>query len=189
MSDATMSLGLLQSGYALVLPLALFGVFLLFYIPAMMVTDAKPMAVGQAIVCYIMKTLGILLMTTSILPLLYSLMNNTVPQDKSLYSLLLVFVVGLGILVHFSSVSQKVDEPSVVVIRSIFSHGFEVLGMILAVFSGLTLMLQFLLTESFQDWQMPATMLVVGLMFSLLFSLHISERKKGHAKRMVKKTK
>ncbi len=134
-----------------------------------------------------MKTLGILLMGTSLLPLTYNLMNSTVPEVTTVYALLLVFLAGLGILVHYSRVTQHIDEPSVMVVRAIFSHGFELLGGLMAVFAALSLMLMFILTKRFDAWQMPAAMLLLGVFLMLMFSVHISDRKKKHASRMGKK--
>jgi hypothetical protein len=185
--DTSLSLNFFQSGYVVAVPLAVFLLFILLYIPSMMVPDAKPTAVGQAITCYLMKTLGLLLMATSVFPLTYSLMAKSLPAESTVYSLLLVFVVGVGIITHFSRVCQHIDEASVVVVRSIFSHGFEMLGAVMVVFSALSLMLMFLLTGGFDAWEMPATVFLLGLLLMLMFSIHIGEKRRHAAKAVRRK--
>ncbi len=184
--DTSFALDIFQSGQLLWLPLALFLAFIVLYIPSLMVAEAKPMAVGQAIFCYFMKTVGILLMAASIVPLAYNLMSNTVPDITTLYSLVLFLVVGLGIVVHFSRVAYELDEASVVVVRSVFCHCFEAIGALLAIFSGLSLMMMFLVNHVLLDWQMPATLFLLGLLTMLLFSMHLSHKQRTHGTRMAK---
>ena len=92
------------------------------------------------------------------------------------YGLVVTAVFGIGTLVHFSRNVEELDEASVVVVRAIFSHGFEVIGAMVAVLSALSLLLTALLTESFSGWEMPATALIVGTLTALLFSVHIGEK-------------
>lgn len=187
--NASLSLNMFQSGYTLVLPLVIFLSFVLLYIPAMLVPDAKPMAVGQAIACYFMKSVGILLMGISLLPLVYNLMGQTIPEEKTLYAFLAIFVIGLGLLVYFAQLAADIDEASVVVVRSIFTHGFEILSTIVAFFSGASLLLMFILTERFVNWEMPAAMLLLSVLTMLLFSVHITDKKRKHSARMAKARK
>lgn len=174
--NSTFTFGLFQASYIMTIPVIVFLTFVLLYIPSMMVSGAKPDAVGKGIACYLMKAFGILLMAISMLPLLYNLVSDTLPPMSTVSGLLMVFVFGMGIVVHYSNISHTIEESSVVVVRTVFTHGFEVLGALIALLSMLSLLLTFMLTQTVDGWQMPATSLLFGLMIMLMFSVHISSR-------------
>ncbi len=179
----TFTFGLFQPSYILTIPVVVFAAFALLYIPSMMVTGAKPDAVGKAIACYLMKTFGVLLMVVSMLPLLYDIISSTVPPMPTVSGLLLVFLFGVGIVIHYNNVVHTVDEASSMVVRTVFAHGFEVLGAVIALLSALSLLLTFMLTQTVEGWQMPATSLTFGLLITLMFSVHISERTRRSKKK------
>ncbi|HRH94241.1 MAG TPA: hypothetical protein PKV72_06965 [Candidatus Peribacteria bacterium] len=165
-----------QPSYIVTVPAIVFVAFALLYIPSMMVSGSKPDLVGKAIACYLMKTFGMLLMAVSMLPLLYNIISNTLPPMSTVSGLLMVFLFGVGIVVHYSTSVDMIDESSVVVVRTVFAHGFEVLGAIIALLSVLSLLLTFMLTQTVDGWEMPATSLVFGLLITLMFSVHINTK-------------
>lgn len=174
--NPTFSFGLFQPSVMVTVPVIIFLSLALLYIPSMMVTGAKPELIGKAIACYLMKTFGMLLMTLSMLPLLYNIISNTLPPMSTVSALLLVFLFGAGTVVHFNRVVHELDDASVVVVRSVFAHGFEVIGAIVALLSALSILLTFLITQTVEGWEMSATALLFGLLLSLMFSVHINER-------------
>jgi hypothetical protein len=182
---STFTFGLFQPSYIMTVPAVVFVAFALLYIPSMMVTGAKPDLVGKAIACYLMKTFGALLITLSMLPLLYNLISDTLPPMSTVSGLLMVFLFGVGIVIHYSNVTSTIEENSMVVTRTVFAHGFEVLGALIALLSVLSLLLTFILTQTVDGWQMPATSLTFGLLITLIFSVHISA--KNPARRSKKK--
>lgn len=168
-----------QPTYMVIVALLMFLVFVLVFIPSMMVPSAKPEAVGKAIACYLMKTFGLVLMAIGFLPLLYTVISKNMLDMSAVSGLLLIFLIGFGLLLHYSIVAHAIDDSSTVVMRAIFSHGFEVLGAMIAVFSALSLMLSFLQKQAMDGWQIPATMLLFGLLTMLMFSVHISNKNGG----------
>lgn len=170
------SFGLFQPSVVVLVPVIIFLALGLLYIPSMMVPGAKPDAVGKAIACYLMKTFGILLMTLSMLPLVYNIVSNTMPPMPTISALVLVFLFGAGTVLYYNIVVHQVDDASVIVVRTVFAHGFEVIGAIIALLSALSILLTFMITQTVDGWEMPATALLFGLLLSMMFSVHISER-------------
>ena len=158
---------------------ALFVVVLLFvllFIPSLLVTGAKPQGVARAISCYMWKTAGLVIMAMSVIQLAFDVVNEQLPDAPLLSALILLFAVGVGTMVQASRMVKSVDEASVVVVRLIFSHTCEVVGGLIALVSGLSIALSVLLTNQLVDWQMPATTLLLGLTTMLAASIHIKHK-------------
>lgn len=153
--------------------------FVLLFIPSLLVPGAKPQAVARAISCYLWKTVGLIIMAMSIVQLAYNLVNGRLPDSPLLSALILLFVVGVGTMVQASRMVKSVDEASVMVVRLVFSHTCEVVGGIIALVSALSISLTVLLTNGLTDWQMSATMLLLGVTTMLAASLHIKHKNGG----------
>lgn len=179
----TFTFGLFQPSFIVIVPAIVFVSLALLYIPSMAVTGAKADSVGKAIACYLMKTFGMILIVVSMLPLLYDSMSGTVPPMPTVSALLLVFLFGAGTVLHYNRVVHELDDSSTIVVRTVFAHGFEVLGAMVALLSVLSLLLNFMLTQTVDGWQLPATTLTFGLLVSLVFSVHISERNRRARKK------
>lgn len=162
--------------------------YVALFIPSMMVPGARPEGVAKAISCYLWKTFGIILLSMSVVQLMISIVGGTLPTFPLLSGLVLLLVTGIGVMVHASNILAKVDHASVMVPRLIFSHTVEIVGGLIAFVSGLSLMLGFLMTEQVDGWQLPVTMLLLGITMMFAASLHISEKNR-HAARAAKKRK
>ncbi len=156
------------------------------FIPSMMVPGAKPEGIAKAISCYLWKSFGLVLLSMSVVQIAISIVGGTLPQFPLLSALILLFVTGIGIMVHCSRLLARIDHASLSVPRLVFSHTVEIIGGVIAFVSTLSLMLGFLITESVQEWQMPATMAMLGITMMLSASLHISEKNR-HAAKAAKK--
>lgn len=172
-------MGLFQSTASLYIPLFIVFTFVLMFIPSMMVTGAKADGVARAIGCYMLKTLGLILIALSAVQLGFGLVAMQMPDSPTLSALILVFVLGLGLMVHQSRVlKEQVDEASMAVSRLVFSHSCEVIGTIIVVVSGLSIALTFILSQQLVNWEMPATMILLGIVLMFSSSAHISHRNK-----------
>ena len=165
--------------YALVIVII---AYIALFIPSMMVPGAKPEGVAKAISGYLWKSFGLLLLGMSVVQATMSVINNSLPEWPLLSALILLLISGIGIMVHASRVVATVDSASSVVPRLIFSHTLEVIGGLIAFVSALSLMLGFLITERVEGWQMPVTMILLGVTMMLSASLHISAKNRRGAK-------
>lgn len=162
--------------------------FVSLFIPSMMVTGSKPEGIAKAISCYLWKTFGLILLGMSVVQLTISMIGDTLPEFPLLSALILLLVTGIGIMVHSSRILANVDHASVMVPRLVFTHTIEIIGGLIAFVSALSLMLGFLITERVDGWQMPVTMILLGLTMMFSASLHISAKNR-HASKAAKKRK
>jgi hypothetical protein len=153
----------------------------LLFIPSLLVTGAKPEGVAKAIGGYLWKSIGLFLLAISSIQLMYSVVMTQLPNPELLSALLFLMVVGIGIMIHASRIIAEVDHASSAVPRLVFSHTCEFVGGTVALVSGLSLGISLLLTMEAPDWQMPATMILLGCILMLSSSLHISHKNKRAA--------
>lgn len=166
-----------QPLYLVILPLGIFAVFIALFIPSMMAsTNPKPEAISRAISCYILKSVGIGMIAFSAFPVLYMLLINELLPVQSLLPLAFLFLIGAGTVVQSNILVQGVDDVSVAVPRAIFHHSFEVLGAIVALASGLAIVVVPLMTLDISGWEIPASTLILSLILMLSFSLHTTPR-------------
>lgn len=156
--------------------------YVALFIPSMMVTGAKPEGIAKAISCYLWKTFGLVLLSMSVVQITISVVGDALPEFPLLSALILLLVTGIGIMVHASRVLTEVDHASAMVPRLVFSHTVEVVGGLIAFVAALSFMLSFLITESADGWQMPVTMMLLGITMMLSASLHISAKNRRAAK-------
>jgi len=152
--------------------------YIALFIPSMMVTGAKPEGVAKAITCYLWKTFGLILLSMSVVQLTISFIGDPLPILSLLPPLTLLLAAGIGIMVHASRILSSVDRASSTVPMLIFSHTIEIVGGLITVVSALSLMLSFLMTERIDGWQLPATMMLLGVTMTLSASLHLSAKNK-----------
>lgn len=163
----------LQSTTLLFASVILVIIFTLLLIPSLLVPGAKPEAAAKAIGCYVLKTIGLLLLASSVIQLMYGLVSLQLPDPGTLSLLVLLLVVGLGIMVHQSRIVATIDEASVSVVRLVFCHTCEMIGKLITLGTGLWLMINLLLLQQVADGAMAGTLLLLGLLLMLLSSVHI----------------
>lgn len=165
--------------YLIALPVGVFFVFTLLFIASMNMNNTpKPEAIAKAISCYLMKTLGLILMAMGLLPIVYNLLLSSLLPMSSMSVLILLFVVGLGLMIHYNMHLATIDEASVAVPRAIFHYGCEVIGAVTAVTSATSMLAGFLVMESLRGWEISATVLILSLLLMISFSLHRGPRRK-----------
>lgn len=175
----------LQPAALLFAPVMLVVTFTLLLIPSLLVPGAKPEAAAKAIGCYILKTIGLLLLASSVIQLMYGLITLQLP-DPGTPLLVLLLVVGLGIMVHQSRIVATIDEASVSVVRLVFCHTCEMIGKLITLGTGLWLMTNLLFLQRVADGAMAGTLLLLGLLLMLLSSVHI-RIKNGHRNKVKRK--
>ncbi len=168
--------------------LAILITYVALMIPSMMVSGAKPEGIAKAIACYIWKAFGLVLLAMSVIQLTISIIGNALPEFPLLSGLILLLVTGIGIMVHASRVLTTVDNASIMIPRLVFSHTIEIIGGLIALVSALSLMLSFLITSRIDGWQLPMSMILLGITMMLSASVHITTKNR-HANKVVKKKK
>jgi hypothetical protein len=184
--NSAFSLGLFQTSIILYASLFISACFAILFIPSLLVPGAKAEGVGKAITCYLIKTLGLILVASSVTQLIYGMLTLNFPSYPQLAALIFVMVVGVGMMIHMSRVLETVDDQSETIPRLVFCHTLEVLGALVTVVSGLSVALSFMLTQAFSGWESSATMILLGLLMMLTSSVAVSRRnrleKKGKKK-------
>lgn len=163
---------LFQSSLIIYVPLGVFLAFGILMTAGLQATGAKPEGVAKAIACTILKTLGLILISISMVQITYGLLNQTLVISQTFFALILLFVMGVGIMVHESRLAGSIDKASASVPHLVFCHSCRVIGCLIAILSGLSLLMTFLLTGALSNIEMPFTLLILGSLLSLSASVH-----------------
>lgn len=163
---------LFQSSLIITVPLGVFLAFGLLMTAGLHVTGAKPEGVAKAIACTILKTLGLILISLSMVQITYGLLSRTLAMSQTFLALILLFSIGAGIMVHESRMAASIDKASGTVAHLVFCHSCRVIGCLIAVLAGLSLLMTFLLTGDLSNAEMPFTLLILGTLLSLSAAVH-----------------
>lgn len=155
------------------LPLAIAGGFLLLFIASLLAPGAKPAGVGKAVYCYSMQAFGIFLMSAGGLPALYGVTEKLALgietySTETYLALLLLFAAGGLLFLWHEQLAEKIDDASGAVCAVLFWFTFKAVGLVLALFSGLSLLLTMLLVRPLpaEWWVEPLILLFYGLLLS-----------------------
>lgn len=156
--------------YTLVIPVIFFQVIALAFIPSMLNSGARARAVGRAIYSYMMEGLGLILMTVSGIPALYSVLIGAPFLGNVYLGLLLMFAIGGFLFLWYESKVQYIDEPSRVVAHSLFFYTVKFIGILAVLLSLLSLVGSMLFTGAtmMTDWWItPVIFLAYGCFLTL----------------------
>ncbi len=176
--------GLFQSSLLTYAPIGIVAIFALLMISGLLVTGSKPDAVAKAVGCTILKAFGLLLVSLSSIQIGYGLIAFRLPMTESVLGLVLLLVIGFVIMIHESTVLARIDAASTSVLHALFCQSCKSIGALIAIVSGLSLMMTFLLGRTFIGWEMSATLLLLGSILCLGASFHANG---GAAKKTVKR--
>lgn len=163
------SIGMTWTFYGLLLPLALLQFFALLFIPSVLVPGAKASEIGKAIYCYVLQTVGILLMTVSGISAAYAVVTQADVTPQSYLALLLLFVGGGVTFLWHEHLSLSIDRASRSVPFALFWYTFKTIGYVAILVSLLYLLLTVVLLAPLlpaQWWVFPGTFLAYGLLVS-----------------------
>ncbi len=181
---SVLSVGLFESSFLLYASFFVAVLFILLFIPSLLVTGAKPEGIGKAITCYLLKTFGLILVALSVVQIVYGMLTLNIPDVPALSAIVLVLVVGIGIMVHMSRVLREcVDDASEAVSRLVFCHTIEVIGILVAIISALSVVLSFIVRQRLVGWEMPATLILLGLFMAFTSSVAVNAQNARVAKK------
>ncbi|MBI1934034.1 hypothetical protein HYS30_00020 [Candidatus Peregrinibacteria bacterium] len=110
---------------------------------------AKPQAVGEAVYCYLVQSVGIVLMSIGAVPTLYSVLSRTPLQSLTYAALLFVFSIGGLIFLWHDYLAHRLPPPSRAVPEAIYLSMWKFIGFAILVFSLLSIILNILLQGAF----------------------------------------
>lgn len=166
---------LFSSTTIILVPLLAFGALILLTIPGMMVQGAEPRTVLRAASCVIMEALGVALIVISAAQIIYSLLVMTLPEFPLLGILLVLLAVGLGIVAHESRALGRLEKTSALLPHLVFCHTIEFTGITLALFAAMSYISGVFMMQNIDGWQLPATLILLGVGAALITSLHLSK--------------
>ncbi|MDD4628716.1 MAG: hypothetical protein PHE68_04980 [Candidatus Peribacteraceae bacterium] len=149
--------------YSVTLPLLLALAFALVIIASSSVSGAKASKVGEASFHYLMQGLGILLMTIGAMPTLLSVLMGPAYPGRVYMSLLWVFLVGGSLFLWHEQAAERIERASTQIPQAIFLTVVRTIGYLIALFSGLSLLLSVALGKMPTSWWVaPVVMLLYG---------------------------
>lgn len=159
--------------YALMAFLSL-SVFLL--IPSLFVPGARPLSAAKAVYCYLMETVGVVLLSIGGIPAVYAVMEKFATgyerfSTEMYVALLMIFAAGGITYLWHESMAAKIDQTSQRVCAAIFHILWKALGYFLLMGSILTLFLLLLLAQDMLMpgwWILPTILLLYGWLLSWL---------------------
>lgn len=108
----------------------------------------KPQAVGEAIYCYLVQSVGIVLMSIGAVPTLYSVLSRAPLQSLTYAALLFVFSIGGLVFLWHDYLANRLPAPARAVPEAIYLNVWKFIGFSLLIFSLLSIILNILLRNS-----------------------------------------
>lgn len=159
--------GFIGSFYGLVLPLLTIFFLTVLFLASLSVPGSKPRRVGDAIYCYLMHGISVLLMTVGALPTVFSVFAGVAYTGRTYIALLLVFACGGLLFLVQDQATQSLDSASKAVTEAIYFTTIKIIGNVIALLSGVSIFLSIVLA-SFQPgwWVTPFVLLLYGMLLS-----------------------
>jgi len=158
--------------YAFFIPVLFMQALALAFIPSMLNSGAPAKEVGRALYCYGMLAVGILLMTVSGVPALYSIIANVNPGATVYLGLLLVFAIGGLTFMVYEHASWSLDEASSAVPHALYFYTIKFIGALMVIASVLWLASTLLAANLYGTlpamdfWQTPIIFMIYGILIS-----------------------
>lgn len=156
-----------------VVPIGTLLLFTLIFIAALLRPGTQPAAVGRAIFNHVMQALGVGLMSISGIPACYAvierLMMNQERFTTEIYVALLVLFAAGGLLFLWHEDNGELHSPSQSVVSAIFLSMYRLIGMLLIIIFGLSIVLTLLFDGAKAApswWIMPGLLFLFGLLLT-----------------------
>lgn len=154
--------------YGVLLPLVLVQLFALLCIPSLMAAPAKARSIVDAIHCYLMQGLGVLLMSVGALPTVFSVLAGVSYPGGTYFGLLLVFAAGGALFLWQDNRSRGLDAASKAVPGAIFFGILRLIGQTSLILAGISFLLSITLEATTVPgwWMMPVLVAVYGALLT-----------------------
>lgn len=153
--------------YGIVAPLVLVQVLALLILTSMMNRDARPKEVAQAVYCFAMMGIGVLLMSAGALPTVISVLAGVKLTGATYFTLLIIFAAGGTIFLWHDAMVRDVPERSREVSETVFLFLFKIAGHLLVFLWSLSVIVTLLNGLPLEQgwWIMPVVMIAYGMLF------------------------
>lgn len=159
--------GFIGTFYGLVIPLLIILSLTLLYIASLYNAGAKPRAVGEAIYCYLLHAVSVLLMTIGALPTVYSVFAGIAYTGRTYVALLLVFACGGLLFLLQDQAVRSLESASKAVVESVYMLTLKIIGNLLTLLSALSILLSIILGDYESGWWVtPFVLLLYGMLLS-----------------------
>ena len=157
--------GFIGTFYGLVVPLSVMLLVTLLMFAGMANPGAKARSVGEAVYCYLMHGVGVLLMTIGALPTVFSVFSGVSYTSRTYVALLLVFACGGVLFLVHDQMAHAIDRASKAVIEAVYLFSLKLIGNLIVVFSAISMLLHVVL-GSFEAgwWVSPLVLLLYGFL-------------------------
>lgn len=153
--------------YGFIVPLTIVLLLATIMMSSLMVKEARPKEVAQAIYCYLMMTLGVLLMSAGGLPTIISVLAGVKLTGATYFTLLIIFAAGGLVFLWHDALVRDVASASRIVSETLFLSLFKIVGHLLVFLWSLSLVVTLLNGLPFEQgwWIMPIVMIAYGSLF------------------------
>lgn len=160
--------------YSVMVPSLLLVLLAVILLVSTSTPGAKAGLVMRASFHYIMQAIGIVLMTVGAIPTLTSVLGGPPYPGRVYMSLLWVFLVGGALFLWNEQCTQKIEHASLTMVHALFVTTVKTIGYVVALFSGLVLLIQIALGQYTEHWWVsPVILLLYGIL--LFWSARESE--------------
>lgn len=159
--------GFIGTFYGLVVPLLVILGLTLLYTASLHHAGAKPKGVGEAIYCYLLHGISVLLMTIGALPTVYSVFAGVAYNGRTYVGLLLVFACGGLLFLIQDQAIRTLDHASKAVPEAVYMLTLKIIGNVITLLTALSIILSIVL-GSFDPgwWVTPFVLLLYGMLLS-----------------------
>lgn len=151
------------------LPILVVHMFALIMLPGMIRPGTNAESVGHAAFRFMVKSLGIIFLSVSGIPTLYSVLVGAPLSGMTYTALLLIFALGGILFLTQDHVLSGIDPASRTIPATIFFFTWKFIGLLLVLFGALTLILRLLLTQDTLStgwWAMHIVLMAHGGLLS-----------------------
>lgn len=151
--------------YSVTVPSLLILLLALILLASASTPGAKVGQVTLAAFHHIMQGVGIVLMTIGAIPTLTSVLGGPPYPGRVYMSLLWVFLVGGALFLWNEQGTQKIEHASLAVVHALFVTTVKTIGYVIALFSGLALLIQTALGAYPAHWWVsPVVLFLYGIL-------------------------
>lgn len=159
--------GFIGTFYGLVVPLLVILGLTLLYLASLAYPGAKPKGVGEAIYCYLLHGISVMLMTIGALPTVYSVFASVSYYGRTYVGLLLVFACGGLLFLIQDQAVRTLDSASKAVVESVYMLTLKIIGNVLTLLTALSILLNVVLGSYKEGWWVtPFVLLLYGMLLS-----------------------
>lgn len=154
------------------LPVMVIGALSILLLPALLQPGAKPAAVARALYCCLLQAMGVAVMSIGGLPAVYGVLrkfSTGVEQfgPEAYLAFLILFCAGGITFLWHEQATEDIDDASKRIPILLYWYAFKVLGYLLVLYSGLSILLSMLLVSPplpMTWWITPLVLFLYGIL-------------------------